>query len=84
MAELKNHEVRITYGDGTIEKIEMLLLPKAKLILDLDKENNAVKMNVLDTDFMDQNLSGSIDQKTLDGFIKQLIKMYRQLDVEEE
>ena len=86
MAELSTGEIKITYGDygSTIEEIELLLLPKAKMKLTLDSDNNKIVLGVYDCDFDNQNLKGSLDYKTIDSVIRNLVKMRNCLTEDEE
>lgn len=63
-----------------VDKAEMLLLPKAKLTLELS--DNKVNMNVADTDILTDNLTGALDYDTLDDIIKVLGRMRNQLHKE--
>lgn len=79
MDELKTGQVILTTSShgNHIDKAEMLLLPKAKLTLELS--DNTVNMTVADTDILTDNLSGTLDYDTLDDMIKVLARMRNQL-----
>lgn len=76
---LNSDEIRITYSQygDSIDKIELLLLPKAKLILKAN--NDEVNMIIKDTDFDDNNVNGKLGIETLEVLIKQLVKMRNQI-----
>lgn len=77
---MNTDQIKITYGNygETVQKIEMLLVPKAKLILELNNDNT-VQFTTSDTDFDNNNLNGQLNYNTVDTLIRQLIKMRSQL-----
>lgn len=81
--ELSTDQVKITYGSygDTVQKIEMLLMPKAKLTLAVN-DNNTIQMTTSDVDFDNSNLSGELSYGVVDTLIRQLIKMRNQLSKE--
>lgn len=81
--ELSTDQVKITYGSygDTVQQIEMLLMPKAKLTLAIN-ENNMLQMTTSDVDFDNSNLSGELSYNVVDTLIRQLIKMRNQIKQE--
>jgi len=77
---MNTDQIKITYGNygETVQKIEMLLVPKAKLTLELN-DDNTVQFTTSDTDFDNNNLNGQLNYNTVDTLIRQLIKMRSQL-----
>ena len=82
-SELTTEQVKVTYGSygDSVQQIEMLLMPKAKLTLAIN-QNNTVQMTTSDVDFDNSNLSGELNYNTIDTLIRQLIKMRNQLKKE--
>ena len=82
-SELTTEQVKVTYGSygDSVQQIEMLLIPKAKLTLAIN-QNNTVQMTTSDVDFDNSNLSGELNYNTIDTLIRQLIKMRNQLKKE--
>jgi hypothetical protein len=82
--ELTTDQVKVTYGSygDTVQQIEMLLMPKAKLTLAIN-ENNTIQMTTSDVDFDNSNLSGELSYNVIDTLIRQLIKMRNQLTRED-
>lgn len=80
---MNTDQVKITYGGygETVQKIEMLLVPKAKLTLELN-DDNTIQFTTSDTDFDNNNLNGQLNYSTVDSLIRQLIKMRNQLTKE--
>lgn len=78
--KLNTDQVKITYGSygDTVQKIEMLLMPKAKLTLEL-VNNKTIQMTTSDVDFDNSNLSGELSYDVIDTLIRQLIRMRNQL-----
>lgn len=78
--KLNIDQVKITYGSygDTVQKIEMLLMPKAKLTLEL-VNNKTIQMTTSDVDFDNSNLSGELSYDVIDTLIRQLIRMRNQL-----
>lgn len=78
---LKEGQIQVRYGGygETVDSIELLLLKKAKMKLDMN-EDNTIQLTVSDTDFDNQNLSGALSYDTVNALIKQLIRMRNQLE----
>lgn len=77
--ELEIDDIRITYGEygKVIERIEILLIPEAKLVLDIDEE---ITLSVEDVDSGDASVTGTIEKDTLTALIKNLNIVRKQLN----
>lgn len=82
--ELEIDDIRVTYGEygKLVERIELLLLPNAKMTLDI--EDGEIKLIVEDTDVDDVSVDGTIELDTLTALIKQLQNVRKQLIKKQE
>lgn len=82
--ELEIDDIRVTYGEygKLVERIELLLLPNAKMTLDI--EDGEIKLTVEDTDVDDVSVEGTIELDTLTALIKQLQNVRKQLIKKQE
>lgn len=80
IGDLKQDQIQVRYGGygETVDSIELLLLKKAKMQLDVN-EDNTIQLTVSDTEFDNQNLSGALSYDTVEALIKQLIRMRNQI-----
>lgn len=74
----------ITSNKGnTVNAVEMLLQPHAKLKLEYVSDDNAenryINMVIQDSDMLNEQLSGSLDIDTLEDMIKVLSRLRNQL-----